>query len=129
VHHRYSLNLRDIEERLALLGITLRYESIRRWSRRFGPQFARKLRREQGTLADHWLVDEVFVNIQGQRHYLWRAIDQNGAVINILVQRRRNARAAKRFFPKRLKGQQRSPNRNETRKLSKRIMAQRMPRP
>ena len=117
LYHRFSLSLRDIEELLALRGITVSYESIRRWSRRFGPQFARKLRREQGTLADHWLLDEVFVNIQGQRYYLWRAIDQNGDVIDILLQRRRNARAAKRFFRKLLKGQQCSPNRLVTAKL------------
>ena len=108
LYHRFSLSLRDIEELLALRGITVSYESIRRWSRGFGPQLARKLRREQGTLADHWLLDEVFVNIQGRRHYLWRAIDQNGDVIDILLQRRRNARAARRFFRKLLKGQQRS---------------------
>ena len=117
LYHRFSLSLRDIEELLALRGITVSYESIRRWSRRFGPQFARKLRREQGTLADHWLLDEVFVNIQGQRHYLWRAIDQNGDVIDILLQRRRNGRAVRRFFRKLLKGQQRSPNRLVTDKL------------
>ena len=65
LYHRLSLSLRDINELLALQGITVSYESIRRCSRRFGPQFARKLRREQGILADHWLLDEEFVKIQG----------------------------------------------------------------
>jgi putative transposase len=117
LYHRFALSLRDIEELLALRGITVSYESIRCWSRQFGPEFARKLRRQQGTLAGHWLPDEVFVNIQGQRHYLWRAIDQNGDLIDILLPRRRNVRAAKRFFRKLLKGQQRSPNRLVTDKL------------
>ena len=72
---------------------------------KFGPEYARRLRRHQGRLGDVWHVDEVFVKIGGERHYLWRAVDQDGDVIDILVQRYRNARAAKRFFRKLLKGQ------------------------
>ncbi len=81
------------------------YEAIRDWCTKFGPGYAAKLRRRQGRLGDTWFLDEVFVTIQGQRHYLWRAVDQDGDVIDILVQRRRDARAAKRFFLKLLKGQ------------------------
>ena len=71
--------------------------------------YATKLRRRQGRLGDTWFLDEVFVTIRGQRHYLWRAVDQDGDVIDILVQRRRDARAARRFFRKLLKGQGREP--------------------
>ncbi len=70
-----------------------------------GPQYARGLKRRQGRLGDIWHVDELFVTIQGQRHYLWRAVDQDGDVIDILVQSRRNRRAAERFFRKLLKAQ------------------------
>jgi putative transposase len=70
-----------------------------------------KLKRKQGALANHRFLDEVFVNIQGQRHYLWRTIDRNRDVIDIVLQRRRNGRAARRFFRKLLEGQQRSPDR------------------
>jgi putative transposase len=86
------LSLQDIEALLALRGKTISYESVRRWNRRFGPQFACKPRRELGILADHWLLDEVFFNIQGPRHYLGRAIDQNSDVIDIVLRPRRNAR-------------------------------------
>ena len=118
LYHRFSLSLRDVEELLALRGIAVSYESIRRWCRRFGPHYARNLRRRQPTSGDHWFLDEVFVNIQAQRHYLWRAIDQDGDVIDILLQRRRNSRAARRFFRKLLKRQQRSPNGLVTDKLA-----------
>ncbi len=86
---------------MAKRGIIVTYETIRQWCRKFGPAYARKLRRRQGGLGDIWHLDELFVNIQGKRHYLWRAVDQDGDVIDILVQRYRNARAAKRFFRKR----------------------------
>ncbi len=109
LYHRFSLSFRDVEELLAKRGIIVSYETIRQWCRKFGPQYARMLRRRQGRLGDVWHLDEVFVNIQGQRHYLWRAVDQDGDVIDILVQRHRNARAAKRFFRKLLKGQGREP--------------------
>jgi len=102
LYHRFGLSLRDVEE---LLGITVSYEAIRCWCAKFGPDYARRLRRLRGCLGDTWFLDEVFVTIQGQRHYLWRAVDQDGDVIDILVQRRRNARAARRFFRKLLKGQ------------------------
>jgi putative transposase len=100
LYHRFSLSLRDVEELLAERGVVVTYETIRQWCQKFGPHFARKLRRRQGQLGDIWHLDELFVNIQGKRHYLWRAVDQDGDVIDILVQRYRNARAAKRFFRK-----------------------------
>lgn len=105
LYHRFCLSFRDVEELLAKRGIIVSYETIRQWCRKFGPEYARKLKRRQGRLGDIWYLYEVFVNIRGERHYLWRAVDQDGDVIDILVQRYRNARAAKRFFRKLLKGQ------------------------
>ena len=105
LYHRFCLSFRDVEELLAKRGILVSYETIRQWCRKFGPEYARKLKRRQGRLGDVWYLDEVFVKIGGVRHYLWRAVDQDGDVIDILVQRYRNARAAKRFFRKLLKGQ------------------------
>ena len=81
------------------------YEAIRLWCIQFGSEYARRLKRRQGRLGDTWHLDEVFVTIQGQRHYLWRAVDQDGDVIDILVQSRCDRRAAKRFIRKLLKGQ------------------------
>ena len=76
------------------------YETIRRWCAKFGLDYAKRLRRRQGRLGDTWFLDEMFVTINGERQYLWRAVDQDGDVIDILVQSRRNRRAAERFFRK-----------------------------
>jgi len=109
LYHRFSLSFRDVEELLAKRGVMVTYETIRQWCRKFGPEYARRLKRHQGRLGDVWHLDEVFVKIRGERHYLWRAVDQDGDVIDILVQRYRNSRAAKRFFRKLLKGQGSTP--------------------
>ncbi len=109
LYHRFGLSLRDVEDLLAERGVTVSYEAIRLWCGKFGLDYARKLRRWRGRLGDTWFLDEVFVTIGGVRHYLWRAVDQDGDVIDILVQRRRDARAAKRFFRKLLKGQRSEP--------------------
>ncbi len=106
LYHRFCLSFRDVEELLAKRGIIVSYETIRQWCWKFGPEYARNLKRRQGRLGDVWHLDEVFVKIRGERHYLWRAVDQDGDVIDILVQRYRNARAATRFFRKLLKGQE-----------------------
>ena len=105
LYHRFTLSFRDVEELLAKRGIAVTHETIRQWCRKFGPEYARRLRRHQGRLGDIWHVDEVFVKIGGERHYLWRAVDEDGGVIDVLVRRYRNARAAERFFRKLLKGQ------------------------
>ena len=94
-----------MEELLAERGIIVTYETVRQWCQKFGPDYARKLKKRQGRLGDTWHIDEVFVTIQGQRQYLWRAVDQDGDTLDILVQRRRNQRAAERFFRRLLKGQ------------------------
>jgi len=96
---------REVEELLAERGLIVTYETVRQWCQKFGPDYARKLKKRQGRLGDTWYIDEVFVTIQGQRHYLYRAVDQDGDVIDILVQRRRNQRAAERFFRRLLKAQ------------------------
>ena len=109
LYHRFCLSHRDVEDLLAERGVEVTYETIRRWCGKFGPDYARKLGRCQGRLGDTWFLDEVFVTIRGERYYLWRAVDQDGDVIDILVQRRRNAHAAKRFFRKLMKGQGSAP--------------------
>jgi putative transposase len=105
LYYRFCLSFRDVEELLAKRGVIVSYETIRQWSRKFGAEYARKLKRREGRLGDTWHLDELFVMIQGERQYLWRAVDQDGDVIDILVQPRRNRRAAERFFRKLLKGQ------------------------
>ncbi len=104
LYHRFCLSFRDVEDLLAERGIIVSYESIRQWCRKFGPAYARALKRRQGHLGDTWHLDELFVTIQGQRQYLWRAVDQDGDVIDILLHPRRDRRVAARFFRKLLKG-------------------------
>jgi len=104
LYHRFALSLRDVEELMWARGVVVSYETIRSWCARFGPDYANKLRRRRPGPSDKWHLDEVFVKINGITHYLWRAVDQHGNVLDILVQSRRNAKAAKRFFRKLLKG-------------------------
>jgi putative transposase len=104
LYHRFCLSFRDVEELLADRGVTVSYEAVRQWCLKFGPSFAKKLRHRQGRLGDTWHLDEVFVSIQGKRHHLWRAVDQDRDVLDILVQPHRDQRAAKRFFRKLLQG-------------------------
>ena len=118
LYYRFCLSFRDVEDLLAKRGVLVSHETIRQWCRKFGAEYARKLKRREGRLGDTWYLDEVFVTIQGQRQYLWRAVDQDGDVIDILVQPRRNRQAAKRFFRKLLKGQGSEPRRLVTDKLS-----------
>jgi len=106
LYHVFSLSLRDVELLLAERGVVVSYESIRRWCDKFGSSFAGRLRRRRPQPGDKWHLDEVFIRIQGELHYLWRAVDQNGVVLDILVQPRRDAKAAKRFFRRLLRGLQ-----------------------
>src|SRR5579859_1981583 len=109
LYHVFSLSFRDVELLLAERAITVSYETVRRWCKKFGQSFANRLRRRRPRPGDKWHLDEVFVRIQGVQHYLWRAVDQNGVVLDILVQPRRDAKAAKRFFQRLLKGLQYMP--------------------
>jgi transposase-like protein len=104
LYHRFALSLRDVEELMLARGVVVTYETIRSWCAKFGPDYAAQLRRRRPRPGDKWHFDEVFVKINGTTHYLWRAVDQHGNVLDILVQSRRNAVAAKRFFRTLLKG-------------------------
>jgi putative transposase len=104
LYHVRSLSFRDVELLLAERGVIVSYESIRRWCLKFGAAFAGKLRRRRPCPGDKWHLDEVFLRIRGELHYLWRAVDQDGIVLDILVQSHRDAAAAKRFFKRLLKG-------------------------
>src|SRR5271170_5187310 len=104
-YHRFCLSFRDVEELLAERGIIVSYETIRQWCEKFGLDYALRLKRREGRLGDHWHLDEVFIRINGQQRYLWRAVDQDGDVIDILVQPHRDQRAAERFLRKLLRGQ------------------------
>jgi putative transposase len=104
LYHRFALSLREFEELMLSRGVMLSYETIRSWCAKFGPDYANQLRRRRPRPGDKWHVDEVFVTINAITHYLWRAVDQHGNVLDILVQSRRNAKAAQRFFRKLLKG-------------------------
>jgi putative transposase len=117
LYHRFSLSFRDVEDLLAERGVIVSYEAIRQWCRKFGNEYAYRLKKRAGRLGDFWFLDEVFVKIQGQQQYLWRAVDQDGDTIDILVQSRRDSRAAKRFFRKLLKSQGQGPNLLVTDKL------------
>ena len=94
---------------MAYRRIPLSYETIRRWCDTFGASYAAKLKRTRSKLGDKWFLDEVFLKINGVQHYLWRAVDQHGAVIDILVQPKRDRFAAIRFFRKLLRTTGRSP--------------------
>jgi putative transposase len=111
LYYRFTLSFRDVEDLLAQRGITVSYESIRHWCEIFGAAYARRLRRWAGPVGDTWHLDELFVTIRGQRQYLWRAVDQDGEVIDILLQPRRDRHAAARFFRKLLKRSGRVPHR------------------
>ncbi len=104
LYFRFALSYRDVEELLAERGVIVTYETIRRWCQKFGQTYANELRRRRPRPGDKWHLDEVFVSINGATHYLWRAVDQDGHVLDILVQGRRDQRAAKRFFRKLFKG-------------------------
>jgi len=102
---RFTLSYRDVEELLAERGLDISYESVRSWVLKFGPMIARRLRRWRPRPGDLWHLDEMVVRIAGKRMYLWRAVDHEGEVLDVLVQRRRDGRAAIRLMRKLLKKQ------------------------
>lgn len=111
------LSLRLVEELLLERGIVVSYETIRRWAKKFGPDYARRLRRKQARRDDIWHLDEVVVTIAGRKHWLWRAVDQDGYVLEEIVQNRRDTKAAKRLLTRLLKKQGLAPKRMITDKL------------
>jgi putative transposase len=102
---RFTLSYRDVEELLAERGLDISYETVRRWVLKFGPLIARQLRQRRPRPSDRWHLDEMVVRIAGRRMYLWRAVDPEGEILDMLVQRRRDKRAALRLMRKLLKKQ------------------------
>jgi len=117
LYYRFNLSQRDIEDLLAERGIIVSYESIRLWCNKFGPKYATRLKRNHQGYGDTFFIDGVFVKIGGKQHYLWRAVDQDGEVIDVYLQKRRDGAAAKRFFKRLLKKHRGEPRKIITDKL------------
>src|ERR1700694_547602 len=98
LYFRFALSFRDVEEMMASRGVNLSYETVREWCLKFGQTYAKGLRRKSARPGDRWHLDEVFLKINGRLRYLWRAVDQDGDLLDILVQRRRDKKAAKKSF-------------------------------
>jgi putative transposase len=105
LYFRFPLSLRLVEEMLLERGIVVSYETIRRWGKKFGPEYARRIRRKQPSPHDVWHLDEVVVSIAGRKHWLWRAVDQDGYVLDEILQSRRSTKAAKRLLVRLMKKQ------------------------
>lgn len=93
LHFRFPLSLRMVEDMLALQGITISHETVRRWAEKFGRQYVRRLRSHPPVRGDKWDLDEVVISIAGEKHWLWRAVNQNGFVLDVLFQKRRDRKA------------------------------------
>ena len=117
LYYRFSLSHRDIEDLLSERGIDVSYESIRLWCNKFGPHYAQRLRRKHRGFGDTFYIDEVLVQIEGKQQYLWRAVDQDGEVVDVFLQAQRDSKAAKRFFRRLIKNHRDEPRRIVTDKL------------
>ena len=117
LYYRFNLSNRDIEDLLAERGITVSHESIRLWCIKFGALYARRLKRRHRGYGDTFYIDEVFVKINGKQHYLWRAVDQDGEVVDVYLQAKRDGAAAKRFFRRLLRSHGAGPRKIVTDKL------------
>ena len=117
LYARFTLSYRDIEDLLAERGLDFSYETVRRWFHKFGAPIARNLRRTRQTPSDYWHLDEMAIVIRGKRHWLWRAVDNEGEILDFLVQAKRNARAALKLMRKLLRKQGWAPTRIVTDKL------------
>jgi putative transposase len=109
LYFRFALSYRNIEEMMAKRGVPVTYETVREWCQKFGSLYAALLRKKRARMGSKWHLDEVFIKVNGVQHYLWRAVDQNGVVIGILVQPKRDRWAALRFFRKLLHVAKRPP--------------------
>src|SRR4051794_25275404 len=118
VYFPFLLSLRNVDEMLAARGIDVSHETVRQWPRKFGQGFANQIRRRLPAAGDKWHLDEVCLMIRGTKHWLWPAVDQDGVVLDVLVQSRRDKRAAKRLLRKLLKKQGRAPRVMITDKLA-----------
>jgi putative transposase len=105
LYHTFPLSYRDIEKMMLYRGIEVTYETIREWCQKFGQPYANQLRRKRPYITDKWHLDEMVVTIKKQQYYLWRAVDSEGNVLDVLLQRQRDTKAAERFFRKLLKKQ------------------------
>ena len=117
LYFRFPLSLRLVEEMLLARGIVVSYETIRRWGKKFGPAYARRLRRKPPRPTDIWHLDEVVISIAGRKHWLWRAVDHDGYVLDEIIQSRRNTKAAKRLLTRLMRKQGCLPRRLITDKL------------
>jgi putative transposase len=117
LYYRFNLSHRDIEDLPAERGITVSREAIRLWCIKFGAIYTRRLKRKHRGYGDTFFIDEVFVKINGKQHYLWRAIDQDGEVVDVFLQARRDGAAAKRFFKRLLRSHGSEPRKIVTDKL------------
>ena len=117
LYFRFNLSHRDIEDMLAQRGVIVSYESIRLGCIKFGQRYARRLKRRHQGYGDTFYIDEVFVKINGKQHYLWRAVDQDGEVIDVFLQTRHDGIAAKRFFKRLLRRHGEEPRQIVTDKL------------
>jgi putative transposase len=117
LYYRFNLSHRDIEDLLAERGITVSHESIRLWCIKFGAIYAHRLKRNHRGYGDTFFIDEVFVKINGNQHYLWRAVDQDGEVVDVYLQAKRDGAAAKRFFKRLLRSHGGEPRKIVTDKL------------
>jgi putative transposase len=117
IYYRFPLSLRHVEEMLLERGIVVSYETIRRWGRKHGPEYARRICRKPPSSNDVWHLDEVAVRINGKQCWLWRAVDQDGFVLDEIVQNRRNTKAARRLLIRLMKKQGMVPKRMNTDKL------------
>src|SRR5881394_3228262 len=125
LYFRFPLSLRMVEEMLAARGISVTHETIRQWGLKFGREFANRIRQRAPCRGDKWHLDEVVISIAGKKHWLWRAVDRDGFVLDVLVQSRRDKKAAKRLFRKLLKKQGRAPRVLVTDKLKSYAAAKR----
>lgn len=117
LYYRFNLSHRDIEDLLAERGIIVTRESIRLWCIKFGAVYTRRLKRKRGGYGDTFYIDEVFVRVNGKQHYLWRAVDQDGDVVDVYLQAKRDGAAAKRFFKRLLRSNGEEPRKIVTDKL------------
>ena len=118
LYYRFTLSFRDVEELLAQRGVEVSYETIRCWMLKFGPQIAANLRRRRCAPTGRWHLDEMYVRVGGQKMWLWRAVDDEGEVLDVLVQKRRNKHAALKLLRKLLKTQGVHPESITTDKLA-----------
>ncbi len=114
LYFRFSLSLRDVEELLAQRGIDVSYETIRCWTTKFGPLIARRLKKQRPLASPRWHLDEMVCWIGGRRMYLWRAVDDEGEVLDLVVQRRRDTEAALKLLGRLLRNQPIEPERITT---------------